>query len=98
MTDRNQQRTYDLVLQGAKVCKNCNHWMQESCPNAPELKWYQRKVDAWCKLSTCDSFSPNEKAEVALMQLTQRRLMGENITLDDEEIEEIAMSAPRRGY
>jgi len=82
------ERTYDLALRGVKMCKNCTHWMQDTCPNAPEVKWFQRKLDIWCKLSTCEEFSPNESTELALMHLTQRRMMGEDIRLRHDEDEE----------
>lgn len=94
MTDPlTNKRTYELALQGVTICRNCDKWLQPTCPNAPSVKWYQRKVDLWCKLSTCDQFSPDENTQLALMHLTQRKMLGEDIQLEldheDDEPEEV---------
>jgi hypothetical protein len=63
--------TYDLMVMSVKSCRNCVHFKQTTCPSVPADAGPKF---AWSSLNTCNQWTPSEIADLALQELTMRKL------------------------
>ena len=68
-----EMTTYDLLAYSLHICRNCDKWLTDDCPNCPDPV-------AWSSSRPCAEYTPNENTENMLQELTMRKLKGHEIT------------------
>lgn len=85
--------TFSLLSMSTQVCIHCEHWKAKEC-----AKYDYAVTNGWSYLTTCNAYKPNERAGLALQELTMRKLEGNDIEYHSDDDVVADDVADRSGY